>query len=102
MKPGKVSRESAHKRLQKSQTHHEQARGDGVELWFDPRADHVGKRDGQGAAKHQIRHDAKRWQKNSKTKKKKCERKPFDTAEISCQIRLRRGVHRLEKSFAEN
>src|SRR5712664_37694 len=102
MEPGKVSRESAHERLQKSQTHHEQACGDGIELWFDPGADHVGKRDGQGAAEHQIRHNAQRRQKNSETKKEKGKREPFDTAEISGEIRLRWGIHRLEKSFAEN
>src|SRR6266852_4996123 len=65
-------------------------------------ADHVGKRDGQCAAKHQIRHDAQRRQKNSKAKKEKRQREPLDAAQISGQIRLRRGIHRLEKSFAEN
>ena len=52
MEPGEVARKSAHERLQKSQTHHQQARGDSVEFWFDPRPDHVGQRHGEGAAKH--------------------------------------------------
>src|SRR5207244_12012481 len=98
----KIANKSAHERLQKSHTHHEQTRGDGVKLWFDARADHVGKRDGQCAAKHQIRHDAQRRQKNSKAKKEKRQREPLDAAQISGQIRLRRGIHRLEKSFAES
>src|SRR6202040_2447809 len=51
---------------------------------------------------HQIGNNAQRRQKNSKTKKEKREREPFDAAEVSGQIRLRRGIHRLEKSFAEN
>src|SRR5205085_3928708 len=102
MEPGKIARKSAHERLQKSQTHHEQACGDSVEFGFDARPDHVRKRDGESAAKHQIRNDSERRQKNSKTKKEKRERKPFDAAEIGGHIRLRRGIHRLEKSFAEN
>src|SRR6266852_52864 len=102
MEPREIARKSAHERLEKSQTHHEQTRGDGVKLWFDARADHVGKRDGQCAAKHQIMHDAQRRQKNSKAKKEKRQREPLDAAQISGQIRLRRGIHRLEKSFAEN
>src|SRR5207237_6654561 len=63
---------------------------------------HVRKRHGQCAAKHQIGHDAQRRQKNSKPKKEKRKREPFDAAEIRGQIRLGRGVHRLEKSFPEN
>src|SRR5712691_5586731 len=102
MEPGEVARKSPHEGLKKSQTHHEQTRRDGIELWFNARANHVGKRDGQSAAKHQIRHDAQRRQKNSKTKKEKRQREPLDAAQISGQIRLRRGIHRLEKSFAEN
>src|SRR5438552_7119800 len=102
MEPGEVTRKSPHQRLEKSQAHHEQARRDSVEPWFDARTHHVGKRHGQCAAKHQIRHDAQRRQKNSKPQKEKRKRKPFDAAEIRGQIRLRRGVHRLEKSFPEN
>src|SRR5438128_12210132 len=102
MEPGEIARKSAHERLEKSQTHHEQARGDGVELRFDVRSNHVGKRDGQCAAEHQIRHDAQRRQKNSKAKKEKRQCEPFDAAQISGEIRLRRGIHRLEKAFAEN
>src|SRR5439155_26046314 len=60
MEPREIARKSAHERLEKSQTHHEQTRGDGVKLSFDARADHVGKLDGQCAAKHQRRHDAQR------------------------------------------
>src|ERR1700736_3044970 len=102
MEPGEVARKSAHKRLQKSETHHEQARGDSVESWFDPRPDHVGQRHRERAAKHQIGNNAQCRQKNSKTKKEKREREPFDAAQVSGQIRLRRGIHRLEKSFAKN
>src|SRR5438270_8295886 len=58
MEPGEVSRKSAHERLEKSETHHEQARRHGIELRFDVRADHVGKRHGQSAAEHQIRNNA--------------------------------------------
>src|SRR5438132_350023 len=102
MEPGEIARKSAHQRLRESQTHDEQARRNGVELWFDPRADHVGKRHGQCSAKHQIGHDAQRRQKNSEAKKEKRKREPFDAAEISGHVRLRRGIHRLKKPFAEN
>src|SRR5205085_9191816 len=102
MKPGEIARKSADERLQKSQTHHQQARGDSVEPWFDPRPDHVGKCHRERAAKHQIGNDPQRRQKNSETKKEKRERKPFDAAEISGQIRLGWGIHRLEKAFAKN
>src|SRR6266513_1712782 len=102
MEPGEVARKSAHERLQKSQTHHEQASGNGVEFWFDSRAKHVGQRHRESAAKHQIRNNAQRRQKDSKTKQEEREREPFDTAEVGGQIRLRRRIHRLEKSFAKN
>src|SRR5205823_4085846 len=52
--------------------------------------------------KHQIRHDSETRQKNSKTEKKKRQREPFNAAEIRGNVRLRRRIHRLEKSFAEN
>src|SRR5437763_11861672 len=57
MEPGEVARKSAHQWLKKSQTHHEQTRGDSVESRLDPRPDHVGKRHGKRAAKHQIGND---------------------------------------------
>src|SRR5947207_15506239 len=43
MEPGKITRESPNEWLEKSQTHHEQARGNGVELWFRSEERRVGK-----------------------------------------------------------
>ena len=63
---------------------------------------HVRKRHAKSAAEHQIRNDAQRRQKNSKPEKKNRQRKPFDAAQIRGHVRLRRGIDRLEKSFAEN
>src|SRR5437660_274075 len=102
MKPGEIAGKSADERLQKGKAHHHQSRRDGVEPRFDPRADHVGERHRQRATEHQVGNDAQRWQKNPEPKKKKRQREPFDAAEISSDIRLRRGVHRLEKTFAKN
>src|SRR5205823_4411680 len=102
VEPGKVTRKSANERLDKSQTHYEQSRRDSIELWLDPRANHVRERNGQCPTKHQIGDNSERRQKNSKAGEKKREREPFDTAEIGGDVRLRSGVHRLEKSFTEN
>src|SRR5579864_1178620 len=102
MKPGEVSRKSADQRLNKRQTHHQQSRWNRIEFWLNPGADHIGQRNRQGSAKHQIRNDAQRGQKNSQAEKKKGQCEPFDTAEIGRDLRLRRCVHRLKKSFAEN
>src|ERR1051326_2017516 len=102
MEPREVTRKSANERLHESETHHEQTRRHRIELWFDVRAHHVGKRDGERTAKHQVGNDPQRREKNSQTEKKERERKPFDAAQVHRNVRLRRRVHRLEKSFAEN
>ena len=70
MQPGKITRPTAHERLREGQKHDEQTRGDSIELRLDPRAQHVGKRHAQRAAKHQIRNDAQSGQKNSEAEKK--------------------------------
>ncbi|KAG0505159.1 MAG: hypothetical protein Udaeo_15100 [Candidatus Udaeobacter sp.] len=54
----------------------------GVEFWFDPRANHVGKRHAERATQHQVRNNAQPRQKNSQAKKKDHQRKPFDAAEV--------------------
>src|SRR5438067_1707537 len=102
MKPGEVSRKSSHQRLNKRQTHHQQTRRHGVELRLDPSADHIGERHRQGSAKHEIRNDPQRRQENSKPEQEQSQRKPLDAAQIRRDIGLRGGVHRLEKSLAEN
>src|SRR2546421_175397 len=102
VKPSKVTRKSANERLDKGQTHHEQSRRHRIELWFDQRAHHVRERDGQRSTKHQIGDNSERRQKNSEAEEKKREGEPFDTAEIGGDVRLRSGVHRLEKTFTEN
>ena len=70
MQPGKISRPSADKRLRKREHHHEQARVHGIELRFDPGANHVRERDAECSAKHQIGHDAQGRQKNAEPEKK--------------------------------
>src|SRR2546430_4007622 len=102
MKPGEIAGKSADERLEKGKTHHQQSRRDGVEPRFDSGPDHVGKRDCQRAAEHQIRNDAQCRQKNPEPKKKKRKREPFDTAQISGHVGLRSGIHRLEKTLAKN
>src|SRR5262249_21323289 len=102
MERGEVARKSANEWLQKSQAHHEQACGYGVEPRLNARPDHVGKRDRQRAAEHQIRHNSQRRQKNSQTEKEKRECEPFDATQIRSEVRLRRRVHGLKKSFAKD
>src|SRR5947209_9890511 len=102
MKPSEVTRKTANERLDKGETHHKQPRGHGIEFRLDVRAHHVRERDGQCAAKHQIGNDAQARKKNSEPEKKQGEREPFDAAEIGSDVGLRRGIHRLKKSFAEN
>src|SRR2546423_525533 len=58
MKPGEVTRKSAYERLKKGETHHEQSRRHRIESRFNVRSHHVGERDRQRPAKHQIRHDS--------------------------------------------
>src|SRR5438477_2648507 len=102
MEPGEVTRPAANERLRESEEGYKQARGNGYELRFDSRAQHVGDRDAKRSAKHQVRHNSQRRQKNSKPEKKDSEREPFDAAQVSGDFRLRRGINRLEKSFAKN
>src|SRR5215467_9372871 len=70
MQPGKITRPPSHERLHEGEQHHQQPRIHRVEFWFDWRSHHVGKRDAQSTAKHQIWNNAQRRQKNSETKKK--------------------------------
>ena len=102
MQPGKVTGKTAHKRLHEREAHHQQTRRNGIELRLDAGTDHVGKRDSQCSAEHEIRNNPQSRQKNSETEQKKRKREPFDAAEIGGDVGLRRRVHRLEKSFAEN
>ena len=102
MEPGEVTRPAADQRLREGEKRNEQSRGDGVELRLDPRPQHVGDRDAQRSAKHQVGHDPQARQKYSQPEKENGEREPFDAAEVSGDFRLRRGINRLEKSFAEN
>ena len=57
MEPGEVTRPAADQGLGEGEEHDEQARGNRVELRFDPRPQHVGNRDAERSAKHEIRHD---------------------------------------------
>src|SRR3954462_6974911 len=57
MQPCEVAGESARERLDKRQSHDQKTSVHGVELRLDPRANHVGKRDAQCSAKHQVRND---------------------------------------------
>src|SRR5207247_10501295 len=75
---------------------------DRIEFWFDRRAHHVRERHAKGAPTHEVRHDAQRGQKDAETKKKNRKREPFNAAEVSGDLRLRRRINRLKKSFAEN
>src|SRR5215475_10120825 len=100
--PGEIPGESAHERLHKREDHNHQARVDCVEFWFNLRSHHVRKRDAKSAAHHQVRNDAQPGQKNSETKKKNRQRKPFDAAEVCRDVGLRRRINRLKKSFTEN
>ena len=75
---------------------------DRIEFWFDRRAHHVRERHAKGAPTHEVRHDAQCGQKDSETKKKNRKREPFNAAEVSGDLRLRRRINRLKKSFAEN
>src|SRR5205823_3358922 len=75
---------------------------DRIEFWFDRRAHHVRERHAEGAATHEVRHDAQCGQKDSEPKKKNPQREPFNAAEVSGALRLRRRINRLKKSFAEN
>src|SRR5436190_248538 len=100
--PGEIPREPAYERLRKRQNHHQQARVYRVEFWFDPRSHHVRKRHAKSAAQHQIRNDAQARQKNSESKKKDRQRKPFNAAKVFCDLSLWRRIDGLEKSFTEN
>src|SRR5216110_3185464 len=73
-----------------------------IEFWFDRRAHHVRERHAEGAATHEVRHDAQCGKKDSETKKKNRKREPFNAAEVSGDFRLRCRINRLKKSFAEN
>src|SRR5437762_13937214 len=75
---------------------------DRIEFWFDRRAHHVRERHAKGAPTHEVRHDPQRGQKDAETKKTKRKREPFNAAEVSGDLRLRRRLNRLKKSFAEN
>ena len=76
--------------------------GCGIELRLDPRPQHVGKRDAERAAQHQVGNDPQDRQKDSQAEKKKREHEPLDAAEVVRDFRLRRRVDRLEEAFAEN
>src|SRR5581483_1512413 len=102
MQPGKITRESAHERLDKSQKHDKQPRARRVEFRLNRSSYHIGKRHTQRAAKHQVRNNAQRREKNPQTKQKNCQGEPLDTAQVGSHVRLGRGINRLEKTFAEN
>src|SRR5262249_18442949 len=97
-----LPRTSADERLRKRQNNREQPRAHRVELRFDPRPHHVGKRYAKRAAQHQVRNDSERGKKDTQAKKKNRQRKPFNAAQVRGYVRLRRGINRLEKSFTEN
>src|SRR5450432_247243 len=102
MEPREIARPSTDQRLSKGEKSYEETGGDRVELRFDSRAQHIRDRDAKSAAKHQIGNDAERGQKDSKSKKKNGERKPFDAAQVAGHLRLRRGINRLEQALAKN
>ena len=84
--PGEIPRKPAHQRLHKRQDHHQQARVHGVELRFDSRPHHIGKRNTKSAAQHQVWNNAQRRQKNSQAKEKNRQRKPFDAAQVRSDV----------------
>ena len=71
MQPGEITRPAADERLRKGEEHDQQARVDGVELRLDPRAQHVGERDAERAAKHQIGHDPQRAAEKLRARREK-------------------------------
>src|SRR5438045_5775382 len=102
MQPGKITRPTSDEWLRKSKEHHQEAGKNGIEARLNPRAYHIRERDTKCAAEHQVRDDPQRWNKYTHAEKKDGEREPFDTAEISCHLRLRSGIDRLEESICEN
>src|SRR5438552_18135435 len=74
----------------------------GIEFWLDRRAHHVRERHAESAATHEVRHDPQCGQENPETQKKNRQREPFNAAELSGHLRLRRSINRLKKSFAQN
>src|SRR5438105_12009964 len=102
MQPGKITRPAANKWLSESEKHHEQSRCDGVEARLDSGAYHIGKCDAKCAAEHEVGHDAQWREENSQAKEEKGQGEPFNTAKISCDVRLGRWINRLEKAVGEN
>src|SRR5437588_11490191 len=102
MEPGEIARPSAHERLREREKSDEKPRRDGIELRLDPRAQHVRDRHAKRSAEHEVRHDPQAREKNPEPEKEHGQREPFDAAQVARHIRLRRGINRLEQSFAEN
>src|SRR5439155_19972203 len=86
--PCEIPAKSAHERLNKRKDHHQQARVHRVEFWFDPGPNHVRKRHAKSATQHQVRNNAQPGQKNSETKKKNRQSKPFNADEVCRNVLL--------------
>src|SRR5581483_7595201 len=102
MQPGEVTGKSPNERLHEGEQRHEQTGVDGIVARLDPLPHHVGKRNAQRAAEHQIRNNAQPGHENTEPEKKNRQGEPFDAAQIGGDLRLRPRINRLEKSFAEN
>ena len=63
--------------------------------------DHVGQRHEEGAAEHEVGHDAQDGQRNRKTENEKGQHHPFDAAQVSGDVGLRGGVDGLKEALSK-
>ena len=80
MQPGEITRPAADQRLDKSEGHDNQSSVHSIEARLDPRPHHIRKRHAQGAAQHEVGHNAQAGQKNSEPEKKNRKSEPFNAA----------------------
>src|SRR5437867_3414453 len=92
LQPGKITRPAANKRLSESEKHYKQSRRNGVEPRLDAGTNHIGKGNAKRAAKHEVGHNTQHREENAQAKEEKSKAEPFETAEISCEVRLRRWL----------
>ncbi len=100
--PCEVTGPAAHPWLHQRQSRYKQAGGNRVEFSLQPRVEHVGQRDQKSRPEHEVRHNPQGLEWNCQHEHERREREPFDAGNVSCNIRSRRWIYRLEQALAEH